>query len=148
MTQWQNRFWNLSKQVASWSKDRSRGVGAVVVNDDNRLVSTGYNGFPCGCNDDIEERHERPLKYLWTEHAERNAIYSACRLGVSLIGATMYVTLFPCSGCARGIVQVGIKEVVTVEPDFDDPNWGENWKVAKEIFHDGGVKLRYYENTK
>lgn len=145
---WEDFFFEMAKLAASKSKDRSRGVGAVVVNDDKRVLTIGFNGFPSGCNDDIHERHQRPLKYLWTEHAERNAIYSACRIGVSLVGATMYVTLFPCAGCARGIVQSGIKEVVTVRPDYNDPKYGEEWRVAEEILYDGKVKLKYYENTK
>ena len=140
---WTEYFFEMAKVAASKSKDRSRGVGAVIANDDKRILSVGYNGFPSGCNDNIEERHERPAKYLWTEHAERNAIYSAGRSGVPLIGATMYVTLFPCPGCARAIIQSGIKKVFTIKPDFEDKNWGEKWQVSMEMLYDGGVALEF-----
>ena len=74
-----DRFMNLA-YVAEWSKDRSTKVGCVVIGPDREVRSMGYNGFPRGINDEIERRHARPDKY--TEHAERNAIYNAARVGV------------------------------------------------------------------
>jgi dCMP deaminase len=138
---WDQRFIDLAEYVGQWSKDRSTKVGAIIVDDDNRIVTTGYNGFPTGCNDDVEERHERPLKYAWTEHGERNAIYSAARR--ILEGCTMYLKWFPCSDCARGIVQSGIKKLVCCEPDFDTPKWGEDFKISLEILTEGGVEIHY-----
>jgi len=58
----------------------------------------------------------RPAKYRWTEHAERNAIFSAARMGVSIVGATMYLPWFPCAECARAIVQSGIGALVAYQP--------------------------------
>ena len=57
-TNWDKRFMDLSKMVATWSKDKSTGVGAVIVNDEKKIVSVGYNGFPRKINDDIACRHE------------------------------------------------------------------------------------------
>ena len=74
---WDLRWMALAQFVATWSKDRGRKVGAVIVGPDNEIRSTGYNGIPRGVNDDVEERHEAATgeKYLWVSHAERNAIY-------------------------------------------------------------------------
>ena len=69
MGNWDNKFVELSNLVASWSKDTNTKVGAVIVDEDNIVLSMGYNGFPRGCDDSIESRYEKPIKYLYTEHA-------------------------------------------------------------------------------
>lgn len=130
--------------VASWSKDKKTGVGAVIVNDENTELVMGYNGFPRGMDDDKESRHERPEKYLWTEHAERNAIYKAAREGISTNGTIMYVTYFPCHECTRAIIQAGIKKLVSPEPDLDHHKWGESWRTAHEMLTEAGVEIEYY----
>src|SRR3972149_4666305 len=104
---WPEFFFALAALAAKKSKDRSTKIGAVVVGPDNEVRSLGYNGFPRGINDDVEERHRRPAKYLWSEHAERNAIYNAVRAGICLRGCTMYVHSHPCVDCARAIIQSG-----------------------------------------
>lgn len=110
----------MAKLVSSWSKDRSTKVGAVLVSQDNYVLGVGYNGFPRGVDDDIESRHDRPSKYDWTEHAERNAIYNAARHGISLDGASMFIWLEVsestqakgiCMSCCRAIIQSGVKRV-------------------------------------
>src|SRR2546421_12647437 len=73
MADWDGRFMELARHVGTWSKDRSRQVGCVVVGPDNSVRAIGFNGFPRGLDDENEHRHQRPAKYLWTEHAERNA---------------------------------------------------------------------------
>src|SRR5690349_7537513 len=107
MTDWDSRFMELALLVGSWSKDRSRQVGCVVVGPDNEIRSTGYNGFPREVDDSVEARHVKPAKYRWTEHAERNAIYNACLIGTPLKGCKMYLSWFPCMDCARAIAQSG-----------------------------------------
>lgn len=144
---WNERFMNVAREVSGWSKDRSRGVGCVVVSPARDIQATGYNGFPRGIEDGIDERHERPQKYQWTEHAERNAIYSAARLGTALCGSTMYCTLFPCVDCARAIIQAGIVRLVTTEPDYGDPKWGADFKFARNLLVEGGVTVDYYEDN-
>ena len=81
---WDLRWMSVASLVATWSKDRSRKCGAVIVDSRNVLVSLGWNGFPRGVADSPDYRHERPEKYLWTEHAERNAIYNAAANGHNL----------------------------------------------------------------
>ena len=109
---WDNRFMELAEFVSQWSKDRSRKVGAAIVDSRNTIVSMGWNGMPRGVNDDVEERHARPAKYLFAAHAEANAIFNAAAIGTSTLGCTMYVTLFPCDKCAMAIIQSGIAKVV------------------------------------
>jgi dCMP deaminase len=136
----------LARHVGSWSKDRSTQVGCVIVSPERAVVSTGYNGFPRGINDAVESRHERPQKYLWTEHAERNAIYNAAREGIRLRGCTLYIPWFPCTDCARAIVQSGITSLVAIPPDLSHPTWGEHFRVAIEMLREGQVQIVWYED--
>ena len=109
---WVEYFQNLAHQVKLKSKDERTQIGAVIVGEDKEIVSTGYNSFPRGIKDNVKERQERPEKYFWFEHAERNAIYNAARIGVSTKGCTMYLSCgIPCSDCARGIINAGITRI-------------------------------------
>lgn len=141
---WDKRYLDLAEHYAGWSKDRSTGVGAVIVSEDNTDLAKGYNGFPRGANDDVDERHDRPAKYDWTEHAERNAIYKAAREGISTKGCKMYVNKFPCVECSRAIIQSGISQIIVAEkPDLTHKNWGESWKMAIEMLEECGVEIKY-----
>lgn len=140
---WDERWMAVAALVATWSKDPSRGIGCVVVGPDNEQRVQGYNGFPRGVVDDVPERRERPTKYLWTEHAERNALYNAARVGTPLKGCTLYSTLATCADCTRGIVQVGIVRVVMPKPDFSDPQWGAGFAVAIEMYREAGVTVEF-----
>lgn len=141
---WDLRFLELAALVGSWSKDRSTKTGCVIVGPDKLIRSTGYNGFVRGVDDDVAERHEGPIKYLWTEHAERNAIYNAARLGVSLVGCTCYVNTFPCTDCARAIVQTGVIRLVGLEPDRKDSKCGAELEFAIEMFGEVGLQLAVF----
>ncbi len=139
-------FMTMVYLVASQSKDQSTHAGAVIVGPDNEIRSTGYNGFVRGLNDYKSERQIRPEKYLWFEHAERNAIYNATLMGVSLKGCKIYLSGLPCMDCARAIVQSGIKEVIA---DVDgiwpySPETEEISKKSLEMFGEVGVRVRYY----
>ncbi len=138
---WDDYFVSFARLAATRSKDKSSQVGAVIVQD-RRILSTGYNGFPRGVNDDIPERHERPAKYLWTVHAEENAILNAARHGVKIIGASMYVTPFnPCMDCAKSIVSAGLIEVV-VDDWQENPRFLETMVYGKQLFQEVGVVMR------
>lgn len=143
---WDKRFMTLAETVASWSKDRSRGIGAVIVGPDRTIRALGYNGFPRGVDDNVEERHVRPDKYLWTEHAERNAIYNAVRAGTDIRGCTCYVNLFCCCNCARAIVQSSLSRVVTYPPD-DDPRWARDFEISMAMFREAGVSVKLIEGS-
>lgn len=142
-TNWDLRFMELADHVAQWSKDRNTKVGAVIVKDRDPL-SIGYNGFPRGCDDESDERHERPAKYDWVLHAEENAIINAARQGKMTMGADMYVNWFPCAKCAGMIVNAGIKRIFCdKEPDFTHPQFGAGFKLAIQKLAEGGVEVVY-----
>jgi dCMP deaminase len=145
---WDRRFMDLARHIGRWSKDRSTKVGCVIVGPDNEVRSTGHNGFPRRARDDIDSRHARPAKYRWTEHAERNAIYNAARIGVALRDCRMYLSWFPCMDCARAIVQAGLSELVALRPDPKHPTWGQDFRLAIELFEETGVRVRWYEESK
>lgn len=138
---WAESFTALAELIASWSKDRSTQVGAVIVGPDLEIRSTGYNGFPRGVCDDVDERHGRPQKYLWTEHAERNAIYNAARFGVSLKGCMMFATCRPCARCARAIVQVGITTIFFRSNSTWKGATEQENEVAQTILREGNVQI-------
>ena len=140
-TSWDTKFFALYSHIAQWSKDKSTKVGAIIVNERNKVVSMGYNGFPIGFDDDVYLRHERPQKYVYTEHAERNAIYSAAELGIQTKGCKMYLCWFPCPDCARAIIQSGISELVCYPVDFTDERWGEGFRKSWEMLMECGVKV-------
>lgn len=140
-------FAKIANDYASASKDRSTKVGALIIGPDDEPRSAGYNGFPRGINDDLDERHERPAKYLWTIHAERNAIDNAARAGIATKGCKIYVpALFPCPQCAGSIINAGITEVITCEPDFDRPTYGDQFRVSVAMFAEAGVTVRIMES--
>lgn len=128
--------------AAGKSKD-SRQVGCVVIDDDYCVRTSGWNGFPRGVKH-LKERDRRPTKYSFSAHAEENAIAQAARIGVSLKGCTLLLTaLYPCSTCARLIIQSGITTVIA--PDVDMPEkWALEWVISKEMFAEAGVKVFAY----
>lgn len=142
MANWDKRFMDAAALFATWSKDKKRKVGAVIV-DERRIISTGFNGIPSGCSDNIEERHIKPSKLLYFEHAERNAIYSAARYGIRTNNCHMYLTWFPCADCARAIIQSGIKRVVCYEPNWNDDTWGTTFSASKEMLEEAGVSIQF-----
>ena len=107
-TRWTKRFLTMAHLISDWSKDDSTRVGAIIVTSDGDPISFGFNGFPRGV-EELPERHERPDKYDFSEHAERNAIYLSRR---DLRDTVMFVTHFPCPDCTRAIIQSGIKTLV------------------------------------
>ena len=138
------KFKNILREIALLSKDRNTQVGAIALDDNNNIVSTGYNGFPRGVNDDTEERHQRPEKYRWTSHAEENLVAQAAYMGKSLKGCTILVSsLFACEGCARMIIQSGIKKIIA--PHIDEGNWKDSNSVAVTMFKEAGVEVVFSE---
>ncbi len=146
---WDDYFMTMAYLVAMKSKDERTHIGAIVVGPRKEIRSTGYNGFVRGSNDSIPERQLSPEKHYWFEHAERNAIYNATLMGVSLEDCIMYTNGIPCMDCSRGVVQSGIKEVVVDKKwNFgNSPKWREQNKRAVEMFKEVGVNLRYYDGN-
>lgn len=145
--EWTEYFLNIAEQVKLKSKDESTQIGAVIVGNDREVLSTGYNSFPRGLDDSVKERQERPEKYFWMEHAERNAIYNAARIGVSLKNSTIYLTSgLPCMDCARGIVNSGIKTVYCKQicTTKNRDKWDESQKKSLELLGECDVDVIYY----
>ena len=144
---WTEYFRGIAHQVKLKSKDIRTQIGAVVVGKDNEILSTGYNSFPRGINDELDWRQERPEKYYWFEHAERNAIYNAARIGVSLKDSTMYLTCgMCCTDCTRGIINSGIKRVyLERNSGATGGMWDEHAIRSIEMFKESNVEIKYYE---
>ena len=136
---WSEYFLEMAHLVASKSKDPNTKVGCVVITEDKVVAATGYNGLPRGV-EDRPERMERPAKYLWTNHAEENAVAQAARVGAKLKGGTAYVTHMPCSRCARTLIQAGIIKVVIDNGSTSMPM--EEFDVAMKMFREAGVELQ------
>ena len=144
---WDDYFMGVSLLAADRSKDPSTQVGACIVSDDNRILSTGYNGFPQGCSDDDfpwgRNADEGETKYAYVVHAELNAILNA--RGKTLAGSTLYVGLFPCNECAKAIIQAGISEVIYLSDKYSGT--AENL-ASKRMLGAAGIKLTQLKPTK
>ena len=143
---WDKHFMSIAYMVAMKSKDEKTQHATVIVGQDNRIKSTGYNSFPSGIIDYDPERQKRPEKYYWIEHSERNALYSAAKAGIALDGCKLYVTGIPCMDCARGIIQSGIQEVIyhDIKP-YDSEKWEKHNKRTLTLFEEAGVEIREYK---
>ena len=147
-TRWDEYFLRMTVLVASKSKDPSTQSGCVIVGPDCDVRSTGYNGLPRNCNDNVAERTERPAKYLWYEHSERNAIYSAAKCGTPLNGCTAYINWHPCADCARGLIQAGITRIVAFEtPERLRERWEGHIAVSSEMMYESGVSYVEYPRS-
>lgn len=145
MADWNKRFMKLAEHISTWSKDKSRKVGSVIVDEDRRVISVGFNGQAIGCDDNDESRYVKPKKLLYFVHAEVNAICACAKSGISTKNTILYCTLHPCSGCCKAIIQSGIKKVVCPKPDFENDSWSEEFKAAQEMFTESGIIIEYYE---
>ena len=136
---WDIRYIDLAKEIASWSKDPSKQIGAVAIGEKGQVLAQGYNGFPRGIDDSEEKYLDKETKYKYVVHAEMNCIYNATYNGVSLQGATLYISGLPtCSECAKGLIQVGVKRVVYQADDI--PNiWAESNKRTIDMFSEADI---------
>ena len=136
----------LCQQVAQDSPD-SKKVGCVITTPEDKVLVSACNDFVHGATQ-TPERLKRPTKYIWIEHAERNAIYKAAAAGIPLDGTTMYINWWPCIDCCRAIIQSGIKKIVSSNgPDFDHPRWGEQFRAAQQILDESDVEQVIFPPT-
>lgn len=141
---WDEYFMGLAHLSALRSKDPHTQVGAVIVNEEKRVVGVGYNGMPYGCEDTVfpwaREGEFGKTKYAYVVHAELNAILNSIQ---KLAGCTLYVSLFPCNECAKAIIQSGIRHIVYESDKYaDQPSTiaskrmleaaGVDWRQMKE----------------
>ncbi len=141
---WDEYFMGVAQLAAKRSKDPGTQVGACIVSPENKIISSGYNGFPIGLDDDDfpweREGGFSDTKYAYVCHAELNAILN--NPGTSLAGCRIYVALFPCNECAKAIVQSGIREVIYISDKYRDT---DQVIVSKRIFSAAGVVFRPFE---
>jgi dCMP deaminase len=144
---WDTRFMRLAREISTWSRDPSSKIGAVLVNDDRRILSTGFNGFPRGIADTEERLNDREKKYPLIVHAELNVLLAALYNGVSVKDSTLYVYGLPiCSDCTKSVIQAGIKRVVICEPQYAPEKWQNQWyKQSKPMFEEVGVDITYMD---
>ena len=139
-TDWDFRYLEMARLVASWSKDLNAKVGAVIVRK-NRVVATGFNGLPSEILDTDQRLCNSELKQQMTVHAEENALIVA---GRDAEGACIYVHGKPvCCRCAGSIIQAGIKRVVAMPPDSHSLNPNSKWIplgiIAQEMFGEANI---------
>lgn len=137
MNKWDERLLGLARHVATWSKDPSTQVGAVIARKDHTVVSLGFNGLPHSVQDLPERLHDRELKLALTIHAEENAILFARGAAV---GCTLYVSMHPCASCASKIIQAGLTEVVA--PAGVPERWRVSAELARQVLLEAHVRLR------
>lgn len=151
--EWDLYFLEMATLIAKKSKDNSLCVGCVIVGPDKEVRSTGYNGFCRGVDYKLD-RMGRPDKYIWTEHAERNAVYNAARVGIPLKGCTAYVAcvpkerggIAPCADCTRAFIQSGVVEIVEYYAKPNSKNDKRPWVAGQlksvSMLKEAGVRLR------
>lgn len=124
------------------SPDPSTQNGAIVISGDGGAPIFGCNTFTWGMKPS-PKRLERPLKYTYVEHAERNAIFAAASVGAALEGGIMWCPWAACTECARAIVQVRIKTLVRHKQasDRSPERWIESIALADEILLVGDVDI-------
>jgi len=139
---WNKRFMELAASIATWSKDPSTKVGAVIVDCNRRVVGTGYNGFPRGVGDDVERYEEKVVKYKLVVHSEANSILNAVK---EVRDCTLYTTKFPCTECTKLIIQSGIASVVTPPPSDDGSVWAEDAKFSIRMLREAGIWIYHFD---
>lgn len=153
---WNKYFMTMVYLVSMKSKDSKTKIGAVIIGRDKGIRSTGFNGLPRGVVDDMskveeelpfQDRNERPEKYFWYEHAERNAIYNSANVGIPLKDCIMYTQGVPCADCGRAIIQSGINHVI-VHQQWEDngefmshQKWVESAGRTMQMFKEAGIGL-------
>jgi len=142
LKKWDLRFLEMSELVSSWSKDPSTKVGSVIVDNDRRVISLGYNGFPKGVadNDRLNDREE---KYKIVVHAERNALLFA---NTDVKNCSIFTYPFmPCPICAGMIIQSGISRVVSFQSNNE--RWEKDFEISRKMFQEADIQLLEYEHT-
>lgn len=132
---------------ASDSKDPRTKIGAVLTIDD-RLISTGFNGFPRKVKDYRKRYDDRETKYKFICHAEANSVSTAARLGRATLGTTLYTQGIPCQECCKALIQAGVKRFI-VHKQWPNLTYSEKWNEAVAIstimMEEAGIELEIYD---
>lgn len=146
---WNEYFFLHCYLTARKSRDRSTKVGSVIVNPKSRsIISEGYNSPPRGVNDNVEERHERPIKYNFYEHSESNSILNCARNGIPSLECYLYTLSLPCSSCSRAIIQAGISKIYIHDQYYMQflkiERWKDSFKYSREMLEEANVEISVY----
>lgn len=143
---WDAYFMGIALLSAQRSKDPNTSVGACIVDQNNRILSLGYNGMPRGCSDDeypwAREGEALDTKYLYVCHAELNAILNY-RGSNNMVGAKIYTTLFPCNECTKALIQSGISEVIYISDKYAQT---PSVIAAKKMMKSANITYRPYRS--
>jgi len=141
-------FIGIANVVKNLSKDKRTQIGAVIIGEDKQIISTGYNSFPRGIDDEVEERNVSPEKYFWISHAEVNAICNAALSGVSTKNSSIYLTCgTPCTTCCAAIINSGIKKVFCSSDfkAFSNSVWeDEHFPRSMKMLSEAGIEVNFY----
>lgn len=147
---WEEVYFGIISVLKNKSKDPSSKFACLIAKGDHTIVSVGFNGFPRGIKDTKERLNNREIKYKFVVHAEHNAILNAARIGASLDESILYIDSWPCSNCAKSIIQSGMSKIVLNGDSelFNDTGFLERWKeeieLAKSMFEESGIKIEIY----
>jgi dCMP deaminase len=130
---WDEYFIGIAEAVSKRSYDGETQVGVVIVDENNRILATGYNGFPPGC-DDTKLPNLRPDKYPFMVHAEINAIAASRQ---DLRNSSLYCTYSPCRDCAKAIITAGVKKIV-----FRTAYKNEDYEFVMNFMRSCGLEVR------
>lgn len=140
------KFIPIANAIAELSKDPSTKVGCIIFDDDSNILVTGFNGLPRKVADTDRRLHDRELKYKFICHSESNAIAQAARVGARLLNSNAMVTLFPCSNCAKLLIQAGVKTIYV--PKFSgktvEERWVDDFEISKIMFKEANIKIIEY----
>jgi dCMP deaminase len=139
MNKWNLRYFALALEVATWSKDPKRQVGAVCISPDKRNIVVGFNGFAAGIKDSKNRLEDRELKNKLMVHAEANCIVNGT---TSLHDWTMHITKAPCTGCANLMINARINKVVCPNPGG---SWEDDQLFAISLLKEAGIGVEFYE---
>lgn len=141
------KYLKLASQMAdTLSHDKHKKVGCIALDPQTLAIrACGFNVFPTGIKTS-EDRLHRHVKKDFILHAELDCICYACRQGLSLDKCVVVVSLYPCSACARALIQAGISCVISPPPDFDHPRWGREFTVAQSLFQEAMVKVLTFQS--
>jgi dCMP deaminase len=135
------KYMPIAQAISLLSKDPSTKVGAIALDHQYNIVATGYNGFPRGVADALDRYEDRDIKYRLISHAEQNLVAQAAYSGRSLAGTTVLISsLFPCTGCAKSLIQAGVKRIVSPAWDSNE-RWLEETKWAKILLDEASVEI-------
>lgn len=136
------KYFRIAKFIATeLSKDPNTKVGCLLLSPDSlEILSCGFNGFPRGVDESNPGRWKTPTKYHFVMHAELNSLINAAKSGTNINDSIAVTTMYPCVTCCKALIQAGVREVVTMQPDLTHPKWGEEFLYSQMMLREVGIE--------